>query len=103
MTLESVALLQGDSAGFVAQGLQDNGSPIAVPVVWSATGGAVSTGGQYQAGATAGSYRVVASTTNLTLADTYFITITGTASPPPGATVLLTESFDDAAVAGRGC
>ena len=102
LTPASMTLAMGAIATFIAQGYQANGAPIAVPVVRSATGGTVSSGGQYQAGATAGSYRVVASTTNLTLADTSFITITDTASPPPGATVLLTESFDDAAVAGRG-
>ncbi|MEO8635402.1 MAG: hypothetical protein ABI587_09015 [Gemmatimonadales bacterium] len=103
VTPGSATMAMGAIAMLTAQGYQANGSPIAVPVVWSATGGTVSSGGQYQAGATAGAYRVVVSTTDLLLADTALITITDTATPPPPVgTVLLTEAFEDASVAGRG-
>lgn len=104
VTPASATLAMGAAAAFTAQGYQANGAPIAVAVTWSATGGTVSTTGQYLAGATAGTYRVVAGTTNVALADTAVVTITDTTTPPPppGVTVLLTESFEDAAVAGRG-
>jgi len=102
VTPGSVTLPMGATAAFTAQGYQANGTPIAVPFAWSATGGTVSTGGQYRAGGTAGTYRVVASTTTPALADTALVTITDTTTPPPGAAVLLAETFEDAAVAGRG-
>jgi hypothetical protein len=49
-------------------------------VTWSGTGGTITTGGLYTAGATAGSYRVIGVLQGGTLADTSSITIT--AAPP---------------------
>ena len=102
VTPGSVTLQLGAGAAFTAQGYQSNGSPIAVAVAWSATGGTISAGGQYQAGNSAGTYRVIASTITPALADTALVTVIDTTTPPPGPTVLVTEGFEDAAVAARG-
>ena len=55
-----------------------DGSATSVSVTWSATGGTITTGGLYTAGATAGTFRVIAVRQGDTLADTSAVTITAT-------------------------
>ncbi len=82
---ESAQLQAGQSVTFSASGRLSNGSTTSVTVVWSATGGSVSTGGVYQAPATSGTYQVIASTLDWQFADTATVTVTVAPSPPsPG-------------------
>jgi hypothetical protein len=59
---------------FAAYGQTTAGDSVAVSVVYTAAGGTMSAGGLYTAGATAGSYKVIA--TNGELADTSTVTVT---------------------------
>jgi hypothetical protein len=81
---ESAQLQAGESVTFTAAGRLSDGSTSSVTVQWSATGGSVSTGGVYQAPATAGSYRVIASTLDWQFADTATVTVTAPPTPSPG-------------------
>lgn len=100
VTPATVTVDPGSTTAFSATGSYSDGSSGAVGASWSATGGSVSQGGSYQAGATAGSFRVVAA--YLGRADTAVVSIRDTTTPPTGGTVLLTEGFDDAGVGSRG-
>ncbi len=75
LTPTSASLGTGDSVGFQAIGRMSDGSASAVPLTWSATGGSVAAGGMYHAGGSAGSYRVVAATSDGAHADTAQVTI----------------------------
>jgi hypothetical protein len=74
----SVTLQTGSSRNFTAVGRMSDGGTTSISVTWTATGGSVSGAGQYTAGGSAGSYRVVA-TESGGLADTASVTIT---APP---------------------
>ena len=100
VTPAAITIDPGSTTAFSATGSYSDGSSGAVGASWSATGGSVSQGGSYQAGAAAGSFRVVASYQGR--ADTALVTIRDTTTPPPGGTVLFTEGFDDASVGSRG-
>jgi predicted aconitase with swiveling domain len=56
----SAGLLTGTSQQFVAVGHMSDGSVTTPAVMWSATGGSVTSGGLYTAGGTVGSYTVTA-------------------------------------------
>ncbi|MBK6423506.1 MAG: hypothetical protein IPI92_15225 [Gemmatimonadetes bacterium] len=99
VTPAAVTVDPGSTTAFSATGSYSDGSSGAVGASWTATGGTVSQGGSYQAGATAGSFRVVAGYQGH--ADTALVSIRDTTTPG-GGTVLLTEGFDDASVSGRG-
>jgi len=60
---------------FSATGRHPDGSDVPVVVDWAATGGTIDTAGRYRAGATTGSFRVVAQQRGGSLADTATITI----------------------------
>ncbi len=91
----SASLLTAAIQQFTATEQLSNGtSRAASGVTWSATGGTVTSGGLYTAGAAAGSYRVIATGTT-GHADTSSITIT---IPPVGscsAPNLLSHGFDN--------
>jgi hypothetical protein len=68
---------------FAAYGRTDTGDSVAVDVTFSATGGTVTESGLFTAGPTAGSYRVIATASNL--ADTALVTVarsSGGGTPP---------------------
>ena len=65
--------------------MSDN-STSSVTVTWSATGGAITTGGLYTAGSTAGSYDVIAVQQGGTKADTSAVTVTSATPPPANGT-----------------
>ena len=69
-------LAEGASVTFTAAGRLSDGSTVPVGVVWSATGGTVNAGGRYTAGMSPGQYRVVATNTSGTVADTVPVGIT---------------------------
>ncbi len=107
LTPASVTLQAGGVQQFTARGVLNTGDTVAVSANYSATGGAVTSGGLYTAGSTAGSYRVIAARPNGSLADTAAVTITSipvaavavnpaSASVPVGQTVQLTATPQDA-------
>jgi hypothetical protein len=83
VTPTAVSLAPGVSQTFTALGRLRDGSVVPIGVNWSATGGAIDAGGNYVAGDTAGNYRVTATNTAGTLADTVSVTITAPPTPPP--------------------
>ena len=115
LTPPSVSVVVGGTLQFAAYGKRRNGDSVAVGVAWSATGGGVTASGLYSAGASAGTYRVIATQSGGTLADTAAVTITtvpvasvtvspASASVPVGQTVQLTATPKDASgtpLAGR--
>ena len=88
VTPSSVNLSPGAGQQFSAIGRMSDGSTSSVSVNWSATGGTVSGTGAYTAGATAGTFRVIATQQGGTRADTASVTI---AVPPPTITLQAIE------------
>jgi hypothetical protein len=82
----TVTLTTGMSQSFFAKGTLANGQTVAVGVLWRAEGGSIDAGGNYVAGDSAGTYRVIATNTSLTISDTAVVTISAPAPPPPPAT-----------------
>ena len=80
----AVTVPVGATQSFVVSASWSDGSTTVPPVTYSATGGTVSTQGIYTAGTTAGTFRLIASHTGGTKADTSVITI-------PSAAVTLTQ------------
>jgi hypothetical protein len=80
LTPSSVSLQVGAPQQFAVSGRMTDGSTTTVQVNYSATGGSITTGGLYTAGATPGSFRVIAIQQGGTLADTSTVTLT--AAPP---------------------
>jgi len=81
----TTSLTPGLSQTFLATGYMADGRAVPVGVIWSATGGSIDAGGTYVAGDTAGTYRVIATNTRLTVSDTSVVTIGVPAPPPPPA------------------
>jgi len=103
LTPATVSLLSGTIQQFSASGRLSDGSVSSVSVAYSATGGTISAGGLYTAGSSAGTFRVIATQSGGTLADTSTVTITAatltqvillpsTASVAAGATQQFTVS-----------
>jgi hypothetical protein len=84
----TASVLVGGTVQFKSYGRRKNGDSVAVSVVYTATGGAVSTTGLYTAGQSAGSYRVMATQSGGTLADTAPVAI----SAVPVASVTVTPA-----------
>ena len=72
----TATLLRGQSTSFTATGYNSDGSTSPVNVAWSATGGSISSSGQYVAGGASGSFVVSAREPSSGLVDTAFVTIT---------------------------
>src|SRR5205807_1567418 len=77
----STSIVTGGTQQFAAYGRRSSGDSVPLSVVWSATGGTISSSGLYALGATAGGYVVTASADGLTG------TATVTASSIPVASV----------------
>lgn len=71
----NVTLNSGEAQQFYVQGVWTNGGTAVPTVVWSATGGTITSGGRYLAGSDPGTYRVIARQQGGTLADTAVVTI----------------------------
>jgi hypothetical protein len=80
----NVSLTSGTAKQFKAYGRTSLGDSVAVAVAFNATGGSITSGGLYTAGQTAGTYRVIATTSGL--ADTAPVTVTPPATPSPAPT-----------------
>ena len=90
LTPSSVSLQSAQTQQFaVSATMSDGSTQNNSAVTWSATGGTVSTGGLYTAGGTAGSFRVIATSTN-GHADTSTVTVTVPAAT--AASISLTPS-----------
>ena len=72
----TLSLAPGAAQQFAAIGRLSDGSTTTVTVSWAATGGSITAGGLYTAGATAGSFRVIGTRQGDTRADTSTVTIT---------------------------
>ena len=71
---DSVAVAAGANHTFTALGRLSDGTTTSVGVTWTATGGAIDAGGVYTAGNAGGKFRVVATKSSGTLADTADVT-----------------------------
>jgi hypothetical protein len=80
VTPPSTTVAAGGAVQFAAVGQLSNGATQAVNVTWTATGGTISGGGLYTAGAGAGNFRVIATGPG-GLADTSAVTVTAAGSP----------------------
>ena len=76
LTPATASIAAGATQQFTTTGLRSNGTTATVMPTWSVNGGTISSSGLYTAGATAGTYRVVATSGNL--ADTSMVTVTVT-------------------------
>jgi hypothetical protein len=79
----AVTLTPGVAQSFFAKGTMKDGTPVPLGVVWKAEGGWIDAGGNYVAGETAGTYKVIATNTAQTVADTAEVIIDVPAPPPP--------------------
>ena len=77
----SVSLTSGGSAQFKAYGRSSVGDSLPVGVVFTGSGGSITSNGLYTAGPTAGTYRVIATASGLS--DTAVVTLTPPSAPPP--------------------
>jgi hypothetical protein len=105
----SASVAAGQTQQFSVTATLSSGGTQANPsVTWNATGGMISAGGQYTAGTTTGTFRVIAVLQGGTLADTSDVTIT-----PPGTgpyanrpanygKILTNYGFGDVPPAGAG-
>jgi uncharacterized protein YjdB len=82
----STSVVTGGTQQFAAYGRRGAGDSVALSVVWSATGGTISSSGLYTAGATPGGYVVNASADGLTG------TATVTASSVPVASIVVSPA-----------
>lgn len=109
LTPPSVSLQSGQVQQFTASATLSNGNTQSNPsVTWTATGGAVNGSGLYTAGATAGTFRVIAASAN-GRADTSSITIatptiTSVTVTPPSASLSSgqTQQFTASALLSNG-
>jgi hypothetical protein len=103
VTPPTASVQSGRTQQFTAIGRLSDNSTTAVPVTWSATGGPVSAGGLYTAGAAPGIHRVIATEIGgAALADTAVVTVTAALVAievtPPTATVVSGATQQFAAV-----
>jgi parallel beta helix pectate lyase-like protein len=78
----TASLTMGATQQFAASGRMSDGSTTTVNITYSATGGTITSSGNYTAGSVAGSYRVIATQTGGTLADTSTVSVTTPLSSP---------------------
>ncbi|HEX5818209.1 MAG TPA: hypothetical protein VFY20_04985 [Gemmatimonadales bacterium] len=98
VTPSQVSVAAGATQQFAASGRRADGSTSAVTPTWSATGGSISSTGLYSAGTAGGTYRVVASSGNLS--DTSVVTVTVTTTSVRTLTSLVLTPATAALVAG---
>ena len=90
LTPTTISLTAGAKQQFSASGKMSDGSTVPLSPSFSATGGSMSSSGEYTAGSTAGTYRVIATDTVSGNADTSSVTIT--APPATLQAVVLTPT-----------
>jgi parallel beta-helix repeat protein len=90
LTPSTANLTTGQTQAFSAVGILTDSSTATIPVRYSATGGTVTSLGRYTAGTVPGTYRVIATDSSGTLADTASVLIT--VPPPTLQAVVLTPA-----------
>jgi hypothetical protein len=100
----TVSLPAGTSQKFEAVAEYSNGTREPAPVTWSATGGTVTEAGEFTAGSTVGTFRVVARHVSGALADTAYVQVTepavvGVSVSPKAPTVAVSASQQFVALA----
>lgn len=83
LTPASFSLAQGEKKQLSVSAKMSDGSTAQAPVTWKAEGGTVDSANVYTAGSVGGTYRIVATLLNGTLADTSTVSVTASAPPPP--------------------
>lgn len=78
----SASVTAGGQQTFSAVGKLSDGSTVAIGVAWTATGGVIDPGGVYTAGATPGTYQVIAKAASANVADTVAVAITAPPQAP---------------------
>src|ERR1041384_3782081 len=91
-----VTLQIGETQQFAAYGRMNNGDSVGVTVTYTALGGTISTAGLYTAGATPGTYRVLATATTGSFADSATVVI----APPPVEAVSINPASVSLTVGG---
>ncbi len=86
LTPGSASLTTGAKQQFNASAKMSDGTTKAISASYSATGGSIAASGEYTAGSTAGTYRVIAAESG-GKADTAAVTITTITPPPPSTSV----------------
>jgi hypothetical protein len=81
LTPPTDTIAPGGQLQFTASGVTASKDTVLVSVVYTATGGTISSTGVYAAGSTPGAYRVIATQSGGSIADTSAVTISGTAPP----------------------
>ncbi len=97
MTPAAVSVQTGGTQPFAVRGVWSNGATTAPAVTYTATGGTITAAGLYTAGASTGTFKVVAVQQGGSLADTAVVIVT---APPAGT--LFSEGFEDTNIASRG-
>jgi Polysaccharide lyase len=86
LTPTPVSLVAGGTQQFSAAGKLSDGSTAPITASFVATGGTISSSGFYTAGPTAGTFRVIATQSGGTLADTAAVSVTAASPAPSGGT-----------------
>ena len=94
----SLALAPGGTGQFAVAGTWSDGSSSAPAVTYSATGGTITAGGLYTAGATTGTFRVIARQMGGTKVDTSAVTIS--AMPPTLTQMVMSPAVANLASGG---
>jgi hypothetical protein len=74
---------------FFAKGIRKNGDTITVSARWLATGGEITSAGEYSAGSTPGTYQVIGIQNGSTLADTSQVVIASPETPNPTLSAII--------------
>jgi len=99
LTPSSASLTAGATQQFTATGKMSDGSISTITVTWTATGGVVSSTGLYTAGQSSGTFRVIATESGGSLADTATISITApTPSPAPSGTTYFSADAESGTI-----
>jgi hypothetical protein len=93
LTPATVSLSAGETQQFTASGRTSDGTTTAITATFTATGGTITPSGLYTAGSTAGTFRVTATQSGGSLADTAAVTVS-VPSPTPtnGHTYFLADA-----------
>lgn len=103
----TLSLQPAASFTFSATGSRSDGTTVPVAVTWSATGGTITAGGTYTAGAATGSFRVIAVQQDGSLADTATVSVNSgpatvtSVEVAPGSTTLETGRSQQFSAVGR--
>lgn len=99
VTPEGQTVQAGATLQFQSRTVMNDGDTANAPVTWSATGGAITTGGLFTAGQTAGVFRVIARAQN-GVADTVGVNVAVPSTNPTLVAVVVTPATASVAAGG---